>query len=278
MLICPHCSDKLVRAEQQYCCSQQHTFDIGKGGDVNLLLPQQKRSKQPGDSKAMVAARRDFLSSGVYQPIAELLAKTVMMISAGQPCVIADAGCGEGYYLRRVQQLAFPQLDFFQRYGGQLIGWDISKYAVQSAAKQSSMPSTWVTASNAAIPLANDSVDILFSCFGFEVEAEFTRIVKSGGYIVTLDVGEQHLIELRQRIYPVLKPYKPKPTLTASKVKMLKENQLYYNVGVNTQQLAQLMLMTPHFYRATSEAKMALNEIRELSVSIDIMLRIYHVG
>ncbi len=276
-LVCPHCATDLRVGEGCYRCANNHCFDRGKHGDVNLLLPQQKRSKHPGDSKAMVAARRDFLNRGAYQPIAELLAKTVTIVSSGEPCTIADAGCGEGYYLRNIQRLAFPNAEFFYREGEQFIGWDISKYAVQAAAKQASFACHWVTASNAAIPVADDSIDIVLSCFGFEVAQEFARIAKPRAHIITVDAGEQHLLEVRKLIYPELKPYRAKPPLAAENIRLLKENSLSYNVGVDSRQLSQLMLMTPHFFRATEAAKKRLAALENLSLHIDVVVRIYRV-
>ncbi|PID66369.1 MAG: rRNA (guanine-N1)-methyltransferase [Gammaproteobacteria bacterium] len=273
MLLCPHCQTALVLAEKNYYCSNNHCFDIGKAGDVNLLLPQQKRSKHPGDSKAMVAARRDFLNSGVYQPIAEMLAKQIIVLSQGGPAVIADAGCGEGYYLRQIQRLCYPSLDYFYRSGGAFIGWDISKYAVQSAAKQADFAAKWVTASNAGIPLADNSVDVLLSNFAFEVADEFARVVKAGGYIITLDAGQAHLIELRQLIYPTIKAYQAKPTLT--RLTLIKKNDLHYQLTLSAQQLAQLMLMTPHFYRTTKQAKERLGKLTELRVTVSVNLHLY---
>ncbi len=280
MLICPHCQTALALTNKLYRCENNHCFDIGKAGDVNLLLPNQKRSKNPGDSKAMVGARRDFLPSGVYQPIAELLGKYVTMLGQGEPKVIADAGCGEGYYLRQIQRLCYPSLDYptpdyFGDNGGEFVGWDISKYAVQSAAKQANFRSQWLTASNAAIPIADNQIDILLSNFGFEVADEFARVVKSGGYVMTLDVGEKHLLELRELIYPSIKPYHAKPSLSG--LTLLKEDNLQYEVTLSAQQIAQLMLMTPHFYRATQQAKYELSKLTELSVTVSVILRIYRV-
>lgn len=275
MLICPNCQKHLFISENQYRCEQGHTFDCGRSGEVNLLLPQQKRSKFPGDSKAMVAARRDFLASGVYQPIAERLAKTVMMLSSGQGTVIADAGCGEGYYLRQIQRLCYPNDLAFQAQGGAFIGWDISKFAAQSAAKQADFAATWVCAGNAAIPLNRASVDILLSAFGFAVPDEFARVVKSGGFIVVLNVGEQHLIELRQIIYETLKPYQFTPTLESDKLKCLKTDRLSYQIELNQSQIQQLLTMTPHLYRAGYQGKKRIQAYRSLSITIDVVLTIY---
>lgn len=279
MLICPNCQSSLSVVAQQFICSQGHHFDRGKNGDVNLLLVQQKRSKSPGDSKAMVAARRDFLATGVYQPIAERLAGLVTTLSQGEPKIIADAGCGEGYYLRQLQRLAYPNREYFNTHGGALIGWDISKFAVQSAAKQSPLLATWLTASNAAIPLADNSVDILMSGFGFEVSNEFYRVLKSGqgSYLITLDAGEQHLLQLRQIIYDEIKPYQEKPSLDTGLFTLLKQQSISYQTDIQKVQINQLMAMTPHLYRTSAAGKQRLSAINYLPITIDVVCRIYAV-
>ncbi|PIE45602.1 MAG: rRNA (guanine-N1)-methyltransferase [Gammaproteobacteria bacterium] len=274
MLICPHCQQPLVDEISRYRCRNNHCFDIGKAGDVNLLLPHQKRSKSPGDSKAMVAARHDFLRSGAYQPIAEWLANNVMTLSQGKASVIADAGCGEGYYLRSIYDHIFsdsmtPGRDIT------FCGWDISKFAVQRAAKLATFPSHWLTASNVAIPLSDNSVDVLISAFGFAVAAEFFRIIKPRGYLMTLDVGGHHLLELRQIIYPDLKPFREKPLLDKRYFHCQRQEMLSYQVEFNAVQLGQLMTMTPHLYRASYEGKSAIQSQTMLTTTIDVQLRLY---
>ncbi|MGJ8687515.1 MAG: putative RNA methyltransferase, partial [Spongiibacteraceae bacterium] len=65
-LLCPLDNTVLSRHAQQWRCPQGHCFDVAKQGHVNLLPVQNKKSREPGDSKAMIAARRDFLNSGAY--------------------------------------------------------------------------------------------------------------------------------------------------------------------------------------------------------------------
>ncbi len=277
MIICPLCQQTLKQDEISYRCENGHSFDVGKAGDVNLLLANQKRSKQPGDSKAMVTARRDFLAGQFYQPIAERLANLIIRLSQGEAKVIADAGCGEGYYLRQIQKLCYPNLPLFYRHSGALVGWDISKFAVQSAAKQADFSATWITASNAAIPLTDDSVDILLSNFGFEVPQEFSRVVKSAGYVVTLDSGENHLRQMREIIYEQLKPFQEKSYLPSEQFRLLKSEEVSYDVALNNQQLQQLILMTPHLFRANVSGKQALQNYAELSLTVNVILRVYQV-
>lgn len=279
MFICPNCQKTLRTTPSVWRCENGHAFDVAKQGDINLLLPQQKRSKSPGDSKAMVVARHDFLACGVYQPIAEMLSKYVTILSQGMPCTIADAGCGEGYYLRHIQRLCYPNVHS----GAVFVGWDISKFAVQAAAKATDrqLPITWLTASNAAIPLYNNSVNMVLNIFGFAVDKEFARILNrqagQGGYIICVDAGAQHLIELRRLIYPVIKPYQIKKPLSEAYFVQRKQSSMTYEITLNAEQLQQLLLMTPHLYRANAAGKEKIAALTELTVTVDVVLRVYQV-
>ena len=50
--------------ERSWRCPHGHSFDVAKQGYVNLLPVQNKRSKDPGDSKAMVQGAPAFSSAG----------------------------------------------------------------------------------------------------------------------------------------------------------------------------------------------------------------------
>ena len=118
MLLCPKCGNKLVREERVWRCQNNHSYDIAKRGYVNLALHHKALS---GDDREMVKARTRFLSHGYYAP---LQAALVELVRGYHPSVVIDAGCGEGYYTNRVKQ----ETDT-------LLGFDLSKYAVDEACK-----------------------------------------------------------------------------------------------------------------------------------------------
>jgi len=72
-LKCPSCEQVLRLAGNSWHCDNGHQFDRAKRGYTNLLLAQQRRSRSPGDDKAMVQARTAFLELGRYQPLADAL-------------------------------------------------------------------------------------------------------------------------------------------------------------------------------------------------------------
>ncbi len=77
-LACPLDGAPLHGDGTSWRCAAGHSFDIAAQGYTHLLPVQQKRSRDPGDSKEMVAARRRFLNAGNYQPIAAAVSRTVL--------------------------------------------------------------------------------------------------------------------------------------------------------------------------------------------------------
>ena len=134
LYICPVCREplQLQPSGKNYACLHHHSFDLAKEGYLNLLPVQDKHSKEPGDSKLMMIARRLFLEAGFYEPMAKAVA---MMIDAGntkgQGMQLLDLGCGEGYYSRKIA--------CFCKHGEQIAlqGIDIAKFAIAAAAKNS---------------------------------------------------------------------------------------------------------------------------------------------
>jgi 23S rRNA (guanine745-N1)-methyltransferase len=72
MLLCPvrDCHMALGRAERRLLCPRGHSFDVARSGYINLLQPQERRSKQPGDTVAAVAARRRLQTGPCFASIA----------------------------------------------------------------------------------------------------------------------------------------------------------------------------------------------------------------
>src|ERR1043166_4249888 len=84
------CRAPLVREATRVVCERGHSFDVARSGYINLLQPQDRRAKQPGDSAEVVAARRRFL---------ERHAIPLDLSHLPAPRAALDVGCGEGHYL-----------------------------------------------------------------------------------------------------------------------------------------------------------------------------------
>jgi 23S rRNA (guanine745-N1)-methyltransferase len=253
-------------------CEGGHTFDIARQGYVNLLGAADKRSRDPGDGKEMVAARRDFLSDGHYQPVADKLASLIKpQINADS--TIVDAGCGEGYYL---EQLA-TQIGSSSHCRPSIIGFDISKWAIQAATRR--LAATWLVASNRNIPLAANSADCLLSLFGFPVFNSFRSVLKKEGTLLMVDAGPQHLIELRKMIYPEVRRSDSTMLQQACAAGFLEgeTSTLRFQTDPLSQlQIHQLLSMTPHLFRATREGKERAARLDHFPVTVNIVFQRLH--
>jgi len=277
-LACPLDGKPLSWSDSVWRCSDGHSFDIAKQGYVNLLPVQQKRSHDPGDNKAMVAARQRFLNAGHYQPIADAVIRAVLnyaevqtLSSESFSCL--DAGCGEGYYLRQLADAAAnsPSLS--------LMGLDISKWAVLAAAKQDNKQaplSIWVVGSNAHLPVQTETLDCVLCMFGFPVVSEFARVLRTGGVLLQVEAGPNHLRELREVIYPTLKPERSTETEVLEGFTHHSSERVSYSIALNgSDAIADLLAMTPHLYRASAEGRARAAALEMLSVTVDARIVIY---
>ncbi|EON90941.1 rRNA (guanine-N(1)-)-methyltransferase [Marinobacter lipolyticus SM19] len=272
-LACPLDGDPLTRTDTAWRCPAGHSFDIARQGYTHLLPVQNKRSRNPGDSKEMVAARRKFLNGGFYQPIAEAVNRAALADVPGEGTLSClDAGCGEGYYLRQLATAAGERRTL------ELLGVDISKWAVLAAAKQDKRPA-WVVGTNARLPVLSASVDRILCLFGFPVYSEFARVLKPGGQIVQVDAGPGHLRELREIIYPTVKPEKNEDTVAPEGFTTLATTAERFSLELTSQdQIADLLAMTPHLYRAGAEGIERASALNSLTVTVDVRITCYRLS
>src|SRR5258708_5195483 len=98
MLLCTvrECHLPLARDGKRLVCPHSHSFDIARSGYINLLQPQDRRSKNPGDTAEAVAARRRLHDLGCTEPLMRAVGD---MLNAGPRDIVFEAGCGDGFYL-----------------------------------------------------------------------------------------------------------------------------------------------------------------------------------
>lgn len=265
-LICP--LDKLPLKGDENCwvCASGHSFDIAKQGYINLLPAHKKQSREPGDSKAMVAARRNFLELGHYHIIAKTLADLIAQHSQNNRLSILDAGCGEGYYLQSIAELLPHSL--------QLVANDISKWAVQAAAKRNKNI-TWLVASNADLPIESESVDFVICLFGFPIYPEFYRVLKPSGKLIMIDPVPEHLYQLREQIYQDMRAKKVSEYHPPQGFKLISKSQVKHSFQLDRQeQIQQLALMTPHWFKAGTEGRERLQQLESLSITLAVELKL----
>jgi len=266
-LACPLDGAPLQRSGSSWYCAAGHSFDIASQGYTHLLPVQQKRSRDPGDSKEMVAARRRFLDAGHYRPIAAAVARAALAdLAPDTAAACLDAGCGEGYYLRQLAAVAGDRQTLA------LLGLDISKWAVLAAAKQDRRPA-WVVASNARLPVLPGTLDRVLCLFGFPVYGEFARVLKAGGQLLQADAGPDHLRELREIIYPALKPERSADKAVPEGFSPLPGDSIRYPLELaGRETIADLLAMTPHLYRASADGRARAAALNALTLTVDVRL------
>src|SRR5215813_10287275 len=129
------CARPLRRLDGRLTCARGHSFDVAASGYVNLLQPQDRRSRHPGDSREVALARRRFAEAGHDRPLIEALLAEIKRVALERTPSLLDIGCGEGFLLRSLN--AARNLEAY--------GLDISVPAIELAAKASS-DATWIVA------------------------------------------------------------------------------------------------------------------------------------
>jgi len=188
MLLCPvrDCHQALVREERRLLCPRGHSFDVARSGYINLLQPQDRRSKQPGDTAAAVRARGRLHDRGVTQPLLHAIAE----ITRASPVdVVLDAGCGDGFYLGTLAR----QIGFDAH------GVDISIPAITSAAGHYAVCEWVVANADRFVPYADRSFSIVLSITARMNAGEFRRVIRDTGRLLVAIPAPEDLIELRGR-------------------------------------------------------------------------------
>jgi 23S rRNA (guanine745-N1)-methyltransferase len=206
MLLCPvrDCHRALKREERRLHCPLGHSFDVARSGYLNLLQPQDRRSKLPGDSVAALTGRRHLHEMGVTGPLLRGISE---IIAASPNDVVLDAGCGDGFYLGTLAQQT----------GFDAHGVDISIPAIDAAARR--YPGCeWIVANaDRFIPFADGSFSTVLSITARMNAAEFRRVLRDGGRLLVAVPAPDDLIELRgagrDRVPRTLETFAPGFTL-----------------------------------------------------------------
>lgn len=268
-LTCPACKGTLNPAPlNPKClqCANNHSYDIAKEGYVNLLLAQNKRSKQPGDDATMMACRQAFLNLGHYAFMATAIAEALRPLN---PTRLLDIGCGEGYYGQQLNQ----------HLGVSITGIDIAKTGVRLAAKRHCY-SQLAVASAFDLPLQSASMDAAISVFAPIGEAEAARVLKPNGVLVAVGPAPQHLRGLAEHVYQQFKPHNSgfhhldsHPLFT-----LLSQQTLEHKVTLQGSEIYNLLTMTPYYWSATAAQQQALRQLPSLSTPLAFELKVYRRG
>ncbi len=286
---CPHCGKKLKRKwEGGLYCLKNHQFDTAKEGYFHLLPVQNRKTKAPGDSKEMLAARRAFLNAGYYQIFGDALGALCLQYGkaqaaaapngkkkkaaaplAGQvlPLQLLDAGCGEGWYDRAIAD-AFAAADAPLT----LAGFDIAKDAVRLAAK--ALPTAqYAVASSYAQPVQTEWADVLINIFSPLALEEFARVLRTGGVLIYAVPAARHLFGMKELLYE--NPYQnelQQPEYQG--FTLLERRSVVGEITVPNDMLANLFAMTPYYWKTPRDgaARLAACEALTTEIAFDFLV------
>jgi 23S rRNA (guanine745-N1)-methyltransferase len=153
---------------------------------MNLLQPQDRRSKNPGDPREAVEARRRLMDAGHGEALLQALREEIPADAAA----VLDVGCGEGSYLGGIARERAVEAH----------GIDLSTPAVEMAARR--FPGiTWVVGNaDRFLPWADGSFDAVISIDARLNPGEMRRVLKPEGRLVVAVPGADDLIELRAAV------------------------------------------------------------------------------
>lgn len=262
--ICPICQQSLTLTQSTWHCENNHRFDCAKEGYVNLLPVQKKKTKEPGDNKEMMLARRAFLDKGYYQPLSDKVNSLALEVNPDAKKVL-DIGCGEGYYTHRLVNLL---ANLKQAYG-----LDISKSAIRYAAKRYK-DIHFSVASVFEMPFADQSFDLAIRIYAPSKVEELQRIIKPEGVLITVSPGPKHHYAIKQKIYDTPRLHEAGP-LYIEGFDYVAQHQLEYNIDLKDKiDIDHLLNMTPYAWKLSNYQKQQMME-EGLSCELDFKIEVH---
>lgn len=259
---CPICSSPLPAAARLLTCPNGHCFDLAREGYVNLLPANRKKSTNPGDSPEMLQARKRFLEAGHYDFLADTLYRLIETRLTTEARFL-DAGCGEGYFTRALRPLP-----------GIRCGIDISKQAVRMAAK-ADPDGHYATASNFALPIANDSQDFILRILAPGSPEEVSRCLKNDGQFILVTPGPKHLQALREALYANPEP-QGTGCSTPTGFELIDRKEISTSVELNNPgEMDALLKMTPFHWHGQAETKAHLQKQQTFSTPAQFIISRY---
>lgn len=265
---CPLCHQALSFSQRSFRCVNNHAFDLAKEGYVNLMPVQHKRSKDPGDNKEMMQARRRFLEKDYYQPMKQKVAELCAEFIESDTPSLLDIGCGEGYYTTEMATRLTKKYPNAQTYG-----LDISKVAIRYAAKRYTN-CAFSVASSHRLPFSDNSLDAVVRIYAPCNADELARVVTDQGVVITVTPAARHLYQLREAIYSDVRLHSEAPEEILG-FTLEREEKLSYVMPLAQGDAYDLLQMTPFAWKASDTLREELQSATLYECEADFMLRVY---
>lgn len=232
IFICPYCHEKLVLNNNAFVCENNHTFDIGKKGEVFLVKTSSyKQSKIY--NKELFMNRRKFIENDFYKPIYNEIANIVNQLDLSA-INIFDLGCGEGLHSTNIQKCL--------KQPSNIIGLDYSKDAILMATDYLDRGNFYLVGDINNIPIKDKSMDIILDFLSPYNSNEVKRIIKESGYFIKVAPCKNYLKEIKNKEYENEKDVRQN---LESNFKIIKEINIVKKYNLDKASLVNLINMTP---------------------------------
>lgn len=260
LLQCPICGKKIRFHAGGLVCKREHRFDISAKGYVNLL---QSSKALKGYDLPFFESRRRFFEKGYYDHIAEAVLQCVL--EQGNPGVILDAGCGEGFYSQKLSAHT----------DAQILAFDLAVDAIKVAAR-SAAPVKWLVADITDIPVKDGVVDCILDVFTPANYGEFKRVLGHDGIVVKVIPGKNHLVQLREAAGELLrsKEYSAGDEVSdyfADHFEVVSAEPVSRTMEISEEDLLNLVNMTPLLFDV-DKASLDLSGISEITVECQVLV------
>ena len=263
-LLCPVavCRRALTRTRGGLACARAHSFDVARSGYVNLLLPQDRRSRNPGDAPATVAARLRIEARGYETPLTDAITS---LLTVGPGDAVLDVGCGDGHHLAAI----------VARFGCEGHGLDISVPAIDAAARL--RPELhWVVANaDRFLPYADASFRLVASITAPRNPKEFRRMLADEGALLLVVPAPDDLIEVRELVLGegVTRDRVDKAIETFAPLFVLDRHERIRHVAhLDPASVRDVMVGTYRAGRASRQARLATVPELDVTLSRDVLL------
>ncbi|WP_271000378.1 putative RNA methyltransferase [Listeria seeligeri] len=267
LLSCPICGGEFVLREPlSFVCPERHGFDIAKPGYLHLL----KQAHKTKYDQALFESRKKVIVSGFFEKLIERMI-TIITDTKKTEVVLYDAGCGEGSHLARIVKELQTKGQSVQA-----VGLDIAKEGVKQAARD--YPGiVWTVADLANCPNQSETADVILNILSPSNYEEFTRLLKTDGYLLKVVPEENYLRELREFIYMDEKSSYSNDSVTsrlAEKLTVEHMERVTYKAPIAKELFADFLEMTPLGWHIDAEKKRELvaNPPQELTVDLQIII------
>jgi len=217
--------------------------------------------------------RRDG-GTALPAPLLDAVIVAATAVAARHPVpgfTVLDAGCGEGFYLSRLQT-ALAQED------GCFLGLDLSKTAARMAAAANKSALFFVGDLRERITCADHTVHLLLNIFAPRNPAEFARVMASHGRLLTLIPTPRHLQGLlgaedvigmetakEEKVEAAMAPY----------FDLLVVEEITFPLTVQGEQLVDLVQMTPRARHLPPEKYTQMRRWSAVDTTVSVQMLLF---